>query len=233
MPTNAAKQISLASQRLRRLRRLDACGLSDALDRLQLTGVASGVPQQSGTNRIAGLVTTLKLGVSTPASGTHKSHLGTLAIELSGPDNIIVVEQISGVDAACWGGLLTLGAKIRGVTGVIADGLLRDADEARAMNYPIFANGLTARTARGRVTELGTNIPVCVWGIVVKPGDFVLADRSAVIFISAQNIDAVLDTAESIVAREAVMSKAILKGSAISKVMGGDYENMLREHDVK
>jgi regulator of RNase E activity RraA len=67
----------------------------------------------------------------------------------------------------------------------------------------------------------------------VKPGDFVLADRSAVIFISAQNIDAVLDTAESIVAREAVMSKAILKGSAISKVMGGDYENMLREHDVK
>jgi 4-hydroxy-4-methyl-2-oxoglutarate aldolase len=45
-----------------RLRRLDACAMSDAMDTLNLTGVASGFPQQSGSGRIAGEVITVKLG---------------------------------------------------------------------------------------------------------------------------------------------------------------------------
>ena len=40
-----------------------------------------------------------------------------------------MIEQRSGVEAGCWGGLLTLGAKVRGVEGVAADGPLRDVDE--------------------------------------------------------------------------------------------------------
>ena len=47
---------------VRRLRKLDACAVSDALDRLKLPGVVSGVPQQSGEGRIAGRVVTVKLG---------------------------------------------------------------------------------------------------------------------------------------------------------------------------
>ena len=43
---------------VRRLRRLDACAVSDALDRLKLKGVINGVPRQSGEGRIAGRVIT-------------------------------------------------------------------------------------------------------------------------------------------------------------------------------
>ena len=46
-----------------RLRRLDACAVSDALDSLKLGGVVSHVPQQSGEGRIAGRAVTVKLGV--------------------------------------------------------------------------------------------------------------------------------------------------------------------------
>jgi regulator of RNase E activity RraA len=140
-----------------------------------------------------------------------------------------VIEQRSGIDAGCWGGLLSLGAKVREVAGVVADGPVRDIDEARALGFPIFTQQLTARTARGRVTELGTNVAIEPWGVAVQPGDFVVADRSAVAFISAPDIDRVLDAAEMISGRESAMAKALLDGGAPSAVMGGNYEQMLRK----
>lgn len=218
---------------VQRLRRLDACAVSDALDKLQLPGAVTGLPQRSGGGRIAGRAVTMKVGPGQPPPGPAR-HLGCTAIEQSGPDHIIVVEQRSGVEAGCWGGLLTLGAKVRGVAGVVADGPLRDVDEAVAYGFPIFSRSLTSRTARGRVVELGVQVPVRIGAaiggeVVVQPGDYVLADQSAVIFISADDIERVLHAAETIVAKEAAMAKAILSGTPIGEVMGGHYEHMLEQ----
>lgn len=215
------------AERVRRLRRLDACAVSDALDRLGLHGVESHVPQHSGAGRIAGAVVTLSVGAGTPPPGPPR-HLGTAAIEAAGPDHVIVIEQSAGIDAGCWGGLLTLAANLRGVAGVIADGPVRDMDEARGYGFPIFTRKLTARTARGRVVELGTNVPIRPWGHPVEPEDYVIADASAVVFVAAADIDRVLEVAEQIAARESSMAAALREGGAPSAVMGGNYENMLR-----
>lgn len=213
------------------MRRLDCCAVSDAIDRLKLGGVVTAVPQRSGTGRIAGIVITVQLDRVDPAAAPPTGparHLGTTAVEAGGPDNVIVIEQTTGIDAGSWGGLLSLGAKVRNIAGVIADGPVRDIDEARAYDFPVFSTALTARTARGRVFEKATNTPIRVWGVDVSPGDYVIADNSAVIFIRSADIEAVLTTAESIAAREAAMAKALLAGKPISEVMGSDYEYMLR-----
>jgi len=210
-----------------RLRRLDACAVSDALDSLKLSGVVSHVPQQSGEGRIAGRAVTVKLGVGAAPAGPPR-HLGTTAVEASGPDSVIVIEQRSGVEAGSWGGLLTLGAMLRGVAGVVCDGPVRDIDEARAHGFPIFARTLTAKTARGRIVELGTNVPVTFETVTVTPGDYVIADRSAVIFIATADIARVLEMAEAIAAKESAMAKALNGGEPISRVMAGNYEHMLK-----
>jgi regulator of RNase E activity RraA len=210
-----------------RLRRLDACAVSDALDRLQLKGQVTGVPQRAGTAaRIAGRVVTLKLHVGAPPPGPVR-HLGTTAIESAGTDDVIVVEQRTGRDAGCWGGLLTLGAKLRQVAGVVADGPVRDIDEARQYDLPVFSTALTALTARGRVVEAGTNVTIAPWGVEVAPGDYVLADSSAIVFIRADRVLEVLDTAEEIAFKEAAMARALMAGQSIGEVMGGHYEHML------
>jgi 4-hydroxy-4-methyl-2-oxoglutarate aldolase len=221
-PTHTEAQAFVA-----RLRRLDCCAVSDALDRLKLSGVVTKIPQQSGSSRIAGQVITVKLGTGDPPPGPSR-HLGTTAIEAASPDHVIVVEQRTGVNAGSWGGLLSLGAKLKGVAGVIVDGPVRDIDEAIAYEFPVFTHSLTALTARGRVVEKATNVPVCIGEIEVQPGDFAIADRSAVIFIPSAHIVPVLDTAEMIVARESAMMKALLDGVPISRVMGGNYEYMLK-----
>jgi 4-hydroxy-4-methyl-2-oxoglutarate aldolase len=209
-----------------RLRKVDCCAVSDALDSLNLKGVVSGLPQRSGEGRIAGQVITVKLGIGAAPAGPPR-HLCTTAIETGGSDNVIVVEQRTGVEAGGWGGLLSLGAKARGIAGVIVEGPMRDVDQSIELEFPVFARSLTALTARGRISEQATNVPVQIGDITVQPGDYVIADRSAVIIVSQADIDRVLPAAERIAAKEEEMVRHIGAGRPIGTVMGGNYEHLL------
>lgn len=210
-----------------RLRRLDACAVSDALDRLKLSGQVTGFPQRAGQGRIVGRAITVKLGTGAPPPGPPR-HLGVAAIQRANAHSIIVIEQRTGLNAGCWGGLLTLAAKVRGVVGVIADGPVRDIDEARSYDFPIFCNAVTSFTARGRVVEKTVGGPIAIGDVTVNDGDYIVADNSACIFIPPADIERVLAAAEDIVAREAAMAKAILAGDDLAEVLGGNYEHMLQ-----
>jgi 4-hydroxy-4-methyl-2-oxoglutarate aldolase len=216
-----------AAEFVSRLKKLDCCAVSDALDKLRLKGAVTGLTELSCSRRIAGRILTVKLGVGEAPSGKPR-HVSTTAIEAAQPGDIIVVEQHTGVNAASWGGILSLGAKLRGIAGVIADGPVRDIDEARQHDFPVFGSSLTTFTARGRLVELATNGPITVGGVPVNPGDYAIADGSGVVFIATENIERVLAAAEEIFAREAAMAQALRDGKPITEVMGANYENMLR-----
>src|SRR5688572_16451712 len=211
-----------------RLARLDACALSDALDKLGLTGAVTGLQRLSSTRRLSGRVLTVKMEKDDGRPPAAR-HLATTAIEMARPGDVIVMEQRTGVDAACWGGNLSLGAKLREVAGVIVDGPARDVDEANDYDFPVFARSATSRTARGRIVEAGTNVPITVGDVIVNPGDFVVADGSAVVFVTRGEVDRVLEAAEAIAARERAMVAALREGTPISEVMGRNYENMLKK----
>jgi 4-hydroxy-4-methyl-2-oxoglutarate aldolase len=210
-----------------RLLKLDSCAVSDALDKLGLKGSVTGIQRYSTDRRIAGRVVTVTLA---PAEGrSNTRHLCTAAIEAASPGNVIVVEQRTGIDAASWGGNLALGAKMRGVAGVIVEGPARDLDDCRKLDFTVYARSHTARTARGRIVEVATNEPITVGDVTVTPGDYVLADASAVVFVLASEIERVVETAESIMAREDAMAQALREGKPISQVMGANYEHMLKK----
>lgn len=215
---------------VKRLARLDVCAVSDAMDKIGLPCAISGLEQRSTTRRIAGRVVTFRLvpAAEAPKHEGPPRHLGTTAIEMAQPGDIIVVEQRTGIDAGSWGGILSIGAKVRGVAGVIADGPVRDIDEARSYDFPIYCRSLTARTARARVAEAETGQPVNIGGVTVATGDYAIADASGVVFIPAADIERLLDAGEMIAARETLMTRALQAGKPITQVMGADYEHMLK-----
>jgi regulator of RNase E activity RraA len=210
-----------------RLKAFDVCTISDALDRLKLNGIVSGLAQRSGDGRVAGRVITVRLGTGEPPPGPPR-HLCAAAIEAAADGSVIVIEQRTGVEAGCWGGLLTLAARAKQVAGVVAEGLVRDIDEARAIGFPVFARGCTARTARGRIVEKATGVRVTIGDIAVDTGDYVVADGSGVAFVSRADIEAVVAAAEAIAAREAAMARALKAGAQVSEVLGGHYEHLLK-----
>jgi len=211
-----------------RLSRLDACAVSDALDRLGLRGAVSGITRLTTSRRVCGRVITVKMGTDEGQPPASK-HLGTTAIESAQPGDVIVMEQRTGIDAACWGGNLSLGASLRQVAGVIVDGPARDIDEAREHDFPIFARSSTPRTARGRIVEVATGVPITVGDVTVTSGDFVVADGTGVVFIAQGEVVRVLDAADAVTTRERAMVAALREGKPISEVMGGSYETMLKK----
>lgn len=212
---------------IKRLSRMDSCAVSDALDKLQMKGTVTGIHRFSTERRIVGRVLTVKLDRAEGRTNTR--HLCTAAIEAATPGDIIVVEQRTGLDAASWGGNLSIGAQVRGVAGVIVDGPVRDVDDSRKLDFPVFARDHTARTARGRIVEVATGEPIIVGDVTVTPGDYVVADASGVVFVAQGEIERVIETAEAIVAREEAMAQALREGTPISQVMGASYEHMLKK----
>jgi regulator of RNase E activity RraA len=227
---------------LERLGRLDACAVSDALDALGLAGVIDGVTCLTGLARVAGRAVTVELGPAGESGATGESgaagesgvagtashrHLGTAAAEACRPGDVIVIAHQGRGDSAGWGGNLSRAARRNGAVGVVCDGAVRDVDEARDVGLPLWATGATPRTARGRTVERCWNEPVVLAGVRVAPGDYLVADSTGVVAIAASDIEAVLERAEVIAAKEAAMAAAIDAGVPVSEVMGAGYEAML------
>ncbi|MBN9479172.1 MAG: RraA family protein [Bordetella sp.] len=212
-----------------RLARLDACAVSDALDQLGLPSSVTGLRALSVRQRISGQVTTVRLAAGKPPADSPPRHLCTTAIDASDAGAVIVVEQKTGLECAGWGGILSNAARGRGISGVIVEGLARDVDEAADIDFPVYGRGATARTARGRIHEAETGGAISVGDLIVNQGDWVVADSSGAAFVPAASIEAVLDAAENIAAKEAAMTKAVLGGQPVSAVMGAGYEHLLEK----
>jgi 4-hydroxy-4-methyl-2-oxoglutarate aldolase len=212
---------------LPRLLQLDACVVSDALDKLGLKGVAAGLSRLSTDKKLAGRVLTVKL--ETAYGRLAERHLCTAAIEAAKPGEILVIEHHSRADCAGWGGILSRAAIVKNIPGVIVDGICRDIDESRELGFTVFARGVIPATARGRIIETEFNTPITVSSVTVRPGDWVLADGSGVVFLGADNVEAILNQAEQLAAREALLIKDIEAGVPVSKVMSRTYEHMTQK----
>jgi regulator of RNase E activity RraA len=216
-----------------RLRALDICDLSDALDALGMAPAVTGLVATSLASPIAGRAVTVQLGAGSASSAAERKHLCTAAVEQAGLDEVIVVEQRTGIDAAGWGGVLSRAARHRGIAGTIVDGPVRDVDEATRLDYPVYARSVTARTARGRIYEVACQVPIRIGDTTLLPGDYIAADRSGCVIVEAARIAEVLTRAEAILAKSEEMVAAVERGVPVSKVMGGEYESMLEGGDDK
>ena len=215
----------MSSGPLNRLRALDACAVSDALERSGHPQAVVGLHPVTVPHAIAGRVVTVRLGAA--EGTTPKRHLCTAAVDASGPDDVIVIANDGRIDCASWGGLLSKAASLRGVAGIVIDGACRDVPEAVELGLAVYGRAAVAVTARGRVVERAWNEPIEIAGTTVTPGDLVIADGSGVAFVPRAAQDEVLDAAEQIAAREVAMAQALARGAPISEVMGADYETLL------
>lgn len=212
-----------------RLARLDSCAISDALDSLSLPPAVMGLSPLSVVKPICGPIVTVKLTAGKPA--TSPRHLCTAAIESAAHGDVIVIEHSSGVECAGWGGVLSVGAQVNGVEGVVIDGPARDLDEARALGFPVYGRSAIARTARGRAYEIDFNCEIKIGETRVAPTDVVFADSSGVVFLPVAKVDEIVRRAERIAERERLMVQALRAGDRITEVVGRNYEDMLSQLD--
>jgi regulator of RNase E activity RraA len=120
---------------------------------------------------------------------------------------------------AALGGLMATTAQARGMAGIVADGGVRDVAEIRALGLPIYARSVTPATAVGRFGSVAKQIPVTCGGVVVKPGDIIVADEDGVVRVPQEKAAEVLAKAKEIDARELKMVPMIRKYKSLQKVV--------------
>ena len=203
---------------LERLRLVDSCAVSDALDTLGLAGATTGVrPLWPSGSPVVGRARTITAG---PRQEDRPSaHIAAAAIEAAGDGDVLVIANGGRLDVSCFGGILTLAASRRGIRGVVIDGACRDIAESEQLGFPVFGRAVVPVSARGRIVQLDMEEPVPFAGVTVHPGDYVLADRNGVVFVPASELDTVLELAERIVARETAMAEAVTSGQPVTEVM--------------
>ena len=214
---------------IERLAKLDTCAVSDGMDRLGLKGATYGVRPMWSCPKIVGRAVTMKIkpvGLEKP-----KQHLGTAAIVAAQPGDVIVVDNGGRPDSSCWGGLLSLAAKTKGISGILVDGACRDIDESRDLEFPVYARGALPMTARNRVMQESFNTEIQFAGVQVHPGDLVIADGSGVVVIPRSQEEEVVKEAETVAATEARMADGIRQGMSVVEVLEKlGYESMLAKN---
>lgn len=104
------------------------------------------------------------------------------ALDLAEPGDVVVIDAHGSSMNAVLGDLIATKAKHRGIAGFVVDGYVRDLPDLLELNLPIFGRGTTPigplHRGPGEI-----NFPICCGGVVVHPGDLVVADGAGVVVI--------------------------------------------------
>jgi regulator of RNase E activity RraA len=145
------------------------------------------------------------------------------ALEMGQAGDIIVVDAGGDTETSVCGGLMGGLAKNRGIRGMVVDGAGRDTDELEDIGWPIWTRAITARGTHtmfsARKEELSINVPVTVGGVVVYPGDFVVADTIGVTVIQQAKAEEVIGLAQEQAEREQKTREWVAKGKTIDDLL--------------
>jgi regulator of RNase E activity RraA len=136
------------------------------------------------------------------------------------PAGSVIVISIAGgePEVAVWGGLMTAGAVANRHAGAVLDGGVRDLVEIRRdYDFPVYARSVSPGTTLGRFKTVASQVPVCVGGIVVHPGDLMVGDVDGVVAVPHAKAEEVLKMAEEIDARELEQAKLIIAERSLRK----------------
>jgi len=111
-----------------------------------------------------------------------------------------------------WGELLSTAARYRGCRGVVLDGPTRDTVAIKEMGFPVFHAGFHPADSLGRLDVTGHDVPINCGGVLVDPGDLVLADHDGVVVVPLGVAEKVLRLAEEKVSGENLVRKALAGG---------------------
>ena len=141
-----------------------------------------------------------------------------LSLEQVGEGEVIVAFN-GGLSGGYWGGIMTYAAQVRGATGLLIDGGIRDTEELEKVGFPVFARGTGVfRTAKHEKGEL--QVPIIVGGVQVRPGDIILGDADGAMAIPADRVQQYIENGRKRADAEAGIMERLRNGETTVQIYG-------------
>jgi 3-hexulose-6-phosphate synthase/6-phospho-3-hexuloisomerase len=191
-----------------------SCVVSDSLDRDNT--MHSYMKPKAADKVIIGPAVTVKL-----TAGDIVDCLDVFNV--AKPGDVIVIDAFGEMETSIWGGLMSGLARNGGIAGAVIDGSCRDTDEAKMLGFPVTAKTSGPRAAHTvffngtATTEINT--PIVCGGIIVNPGDLVIADEIGVAVVPYADLEKVYAKARSQADQEIASRQEILNGATFEQLL--------------
>ncbi|HET7101398.1 MAG TPA: RraA family protein [Terriglobia bacterium] len=189
---------------MRQFQEYEVPDISDALNRLYALDAAITC-QTDKRHRLCGSACTVHVFPGDNLM-VHK------ALDIARPNEIVVIDAhgTRGMNAVL-GDIVCTKAKHRGIAGFIVDGLVRDMPGIEDLDFPVFARGTTPvgplHRGPGEI-----NCPISCGGVVVNPGDVVVADVSGIVVVPREWAEEILRRLEAHKAHQEKYLEAVRRG---------------------
>ncbi len=161
-------------------------------------------------------------GPAYPVRCTPGDNLAIHVAVTQAPAGSVLVVDVGNVpDRGYWGEVLTTGALVRGLAGLVIDGGVRDVGALEKLGFPVFSAtialpGATKRS-RGSVGATAT-----VAGVPVAVGDWVVADVDGVVVVPAAALEDAVSAGQERTEKETGFFAALRQGSTTVELLGLD-----------
>jgi len=206
--TNLPEKKSLDDEILSILMQVSSPNVTDAMHR---KGAMTGLISICGDTKMAGKAVTVQTFAGDWAKPVE-------AIDRANTGNVIVINNDGGTHVAPWGGLATLSSIKKGLAGVVIDGAVRDVDDIKSMQFPVFARAVVPNAGEPKgFGEIDAEIVCC--GQQVSPGDWVIGDESGVVVIPSARAYEIARRALEVKKNEERIREEIRRGDTLSGIV--------------
>ncbi len=150
------------------------------------------------------------------------------AIEAAEDGSVIVIDAMGVVDAGVAGDVLCARMAARGVQGLVTDGAIRDVVGVEGTGLPVWAGGVSAPAPGNALTFIDWGSPIACGGVVVFPGDVIVADRDGAVVIPQAMVESIAVEAEEIERFDAWVMEKVSAGEKLPGLYPPNAENLER-----
>lgn len=136
------------------------------------------------------------------------------------PGDFLIVDRCGERVTAAMGGAMAYAAKQAGIAGIVIDGFVTDLGELRAYGVPVWSWGASAITTRVKGEEGEFCTTIQCGGVVVNPGDAVVADENGIVVISPGQVLTLARRAIEFQEREKTTLARLANGEKFPDVVG-------------
>jgi len=145
------------------------------------------------------------------------------ALRVAQAGDVIVVDAAGETETSIWGGLMTGLCKKRGVVGAVVDGAIRDIDEIRDLEFPIYSRAVVPRSTHsihsGRFEPIEVNVSITCGATVIQPGDIILADEIGIVAVPKTEAAQILEASRKEAEQEEATRRRIAEDKTIEELL--------------